>query len=92
MEFIVIVRLSDAFTKKLNTYQGEEGLQIKGFNELNPNHPQLHSVINYRIFYAKNISEYSTYEITFGNPKYPEHQKKFTIPSNQEYLEISFPD
>lgn len=53
MEFVVIVKLSDDFTKRLNIYQGKEGLQIQGFNELNSNHSQLHSVINYRIFYAK---------------------------------------
>jgi len=90
MEFVVIVKLSDDFTKRLNIYQGKEGLQIQGFNELNSNHSQLHSVINYRIFYAKNVSEHSTYKITFGNPMQPEYQKEFTIPSNQEYLEIFF--
>ena len=92
MEFVVIVKLSDDFTKRLNIYQGKEGLQIQGFNELNSNHSQLHSVINYRIFYAKNVSEHSTYKITFGNPMQPEYQKEFTIPSNQEYLEIFFPN
>ena len=86
MEFVVIVKLSDDFTKRLNIYQGKEGLQIQGFNELNSNHSQLHSVINYRIFYAKNVSEHSTYKITFGNPMQPESLQFHPIQNIWKYF------